>query len=226
MLFSQYLFQDGKPFKTTIRNYKESDFDQLIDIQKECFPPPFPSDLWWKKDQLANHVRIFSGGAICAEVDGELAGSITTLIVNNYGEVHTWEEVTDNGSIGTHDPNGNVLYVVDISVRPKYRKSGIGKLLMQSLYHLVVHLQLEAVLGGSRMPGYNKVKDIMSPQNYLDGIITCEHDDPVVSFLMKAGRSPIKLLPNYLDDPESADFGVLMEWKNPFLRKSNIFSEN
>ncbi|WP_408007004.1 GNAT family N-acetyltransferase [Pseudalkalibacillus sp. A8] len=223
MLYSQYLYQDDKPFKTTIRNYNASDFNQLIDIQKECFPPPFPSDLWWTKDQLANHVHIFPDGAICAEVEGELAGSITTLIADNHGEDHTWEEVTDNGSIGTHDPNGNVLYVVDISVRHKYRKTGMGKLLMQSLYHLVVHLQLEAVLGGSRMPGYEKVKNQMSPQKYFEGIITGEHNDPVVSFLMKAGRSPIKLLPNYLDDPESDDFGVLMEWKNPFLEKRKHF---
>ncbi|MGP4080480.1 GNAT family N-acetyltransferase [Pseudalkalibacillus sp. R45] len=217
MFFTQYLFQNDKPFKTTIRNYTDSDFEQLIDIQKECFPPPFPSDLWWTKEQLENHVRLFPDGAICAEVDGELAGSITTLIVNNHGEAHTWEEITDNGSIGTHAPTGNALYVVDISVRPRYRKTGLGKLLMQALYHLVVELKLESVLGGSRMPGFDKVKDQMDPQVYLDRVIRGESKDPVVSFLMKAGRTPVKLMPNYLDDPESGNYGVLMQWKNPFF---------
>ncbi|MCF6138025.1 GNAT family N-acetyltransferase [Pseudalkalibacillus berkeleyi] len=220
MQFSQYLFYKDLPFKTTIRNYTNNDFDQLIAIQKECFPPPFPSDLWWTKDQLASHLRHFPKGAICAEVDGILAGSITTLIVDYNGEDHTWNEITDNGSIGTHQTFGNVLYVVDISVRPKFRGTGVGRLLMQSLFHLVVELKLEAVLGGSRMPGYEKVKDHMTPEKYLAEIITGSYKDPVVSFLMKTGRTPVKLLPNYLDDPESANYGVLMEWKNPFLEKS------
>ncbi len=220
MQFSQYLFQGDRPIKTTIRNYTENDFEQLIQIQKECFPPPFPSDLWWTEDQLSNHIRLFPEGAICAEIGEEMAGSITTLIVNHQGEDHTWEEITGDGSISTHDPNGNALYVVDISVRPKYRKTGIGKLLMQALFHLVVELKLDSVLGGSRMPGYEKVKDQLSPNEYLESIMEGTRKDPVVSFLMKAGRTPVKLLPNYLDDPESANYGVLMEWKNPFLEKS------
>lgn len=222
MRYSQFLFNQGKPFKTTIRNYTKDDFAHLINIQQECFPPPFPSELWWTEDQLANHVCLFSKGAVCAEVDGELAGSVTTLIVDYDGGDHRWEEITDNGSIRTHNPDGNVLYVVDISVRPKFRGTGMGQLLIQSLFHLVVELKLEAVVGGSRMPGYDKVREQMTPEDYLASIMKGSHTDPVVSFLLKAGRSPIKLLPNYLDDPESANFGVLMDWKNPFLEKSKL----
>ncbi|WP_349407954.1 GNAT family N-acetyltransferase [Pseudalkalibacillus sp. SCS-8] len=220
MLLTQYLFQADKPLKTTIRNYTEADFNELIDIQKECFPPPFPSDLWWSEDQLGSHIRHFPQGAICAEINGEIAGSITTLIITYKGQDHTWEEITDNGSIVTHDPHGNALYVVDISVRPKYRKTGLGKLLMQSLYHLVVELKLESVLGGSRMPGYERVKDKLTPEHYVESILNGERKDPVVTFLMKAGRTPVKLLPDYLDDPESANYGLLMEWKNPFFEKT------
>lgn len=101
----------------------------LIDIQRECFPPPFPAELWWKEEQLENHVRLFPEGALCAEIGGRLVGSMTALIVSfEPGRLrHTWAEMTDNGYIGNHDPRGNTLYIVDISVRPDSRGLGIGK---------------------------------------------------------------------------------------------------
>ncbi|GLB59484.1 hypothetical protein NCCP133_16170 [Cytobacillus sp. NCCP-133] len=66
----------------TIRSYTKADFDDLIEIQSECFPPPFPSELWWNKEQLNNHTELFPEGALCIEVDGILAGSLTGLIVD------------------------------------------------------------------------------------------------------------------------------------------------
>lgn len=42
-----YVPNESKPFPAMIRNYREEDFAELIRIQKECFPPPFPEELWW-----------------------------------------------------------------------------------------------------------------------------------------------------------------------------------
>ncbi len=115
-----YLFYDNKPVKTFFRQYTEDDFEQLIAIQRESFPPPFPPELWWNKAQLHNHVTIFPEGALCAEIDGTIIGSITGLIVqfDPLHPHHTWEEITNNGYIHNHNPNGNTLYVVDICVAP------------------------------------------------------------------------------------------------------------
>jgi len=41
--------------------------------------------------------------------------------------------------------------------------------------------------------------------------------DPVVTFLMRCGRTPLKVVANYLEDEESRNYAALMEWKNPFL---------
>lgn len=139
-----FVFDQEKPVPVVIRNYTQEDFDELIQIQSECFPPPFPSELWWNKEQLSNHVLRFPEGAMCIEVEGTLAGSLTGLVVNfspNHME-HTWEEITDHGYIKNHDPSGNTLYIVDISVRPKYRKLGLGKLMMQAMYQVVIQKNL------------------------------------------------------------------------------------
>lgn len=150
-----FIFQDNQSYPVVIRNYTQEDFDELIKIQSECFPPPFPSELWWDKEQLTNHVSLFPEGALCIEVGGELAGSMTSLIVDFDPEhpQHTWEEVTDNGYIRNHNPNGNTLYIVDIAVRPSFRKYGLGKLMMQAMYHLVIQLGLERLLGGGADAG-------------------------------------------------------------------------
>ena len=203
---------------TLFENYGEADFAGLIRVQQESFPPPFPSELWWNEQQLSNHVRLFPAGAICAKVDGEVVGSVTGLVMNwTPGDAsHTWAEVTDSGYIRTHDANGNTLYIVDISVRPAFRKLGIGKALMHCMYDVVSHLGLARVLGGARMPRYHEHAATMTPEQYLESIVAGEIQDPIVTFLMRCGRVPVRVVHDYLDDEESANCAVLMEWRNPF----------
>lgn len=213
-----FVFDQDNPIPAVIRNYQQQDFPALIKIQQESFPPPFPSELWWNEEQLTNHVTLFPEGALCIEVDGEMAGSMTGLLVdfNPAHPDHTWEEITDNGYIRNHNPNGDTLYVVDIGVRPAYRKLGLGKWLMQSMYDVVIHKRLKRLLGGGRIPGYHKVADEMSPEQYLEAVIKGELKDPVITFLLRCGRTPVKVAPNYLEDQESCNYAALMEWKNPF----------
>ncbi|OES45728.1 GNAT family N-acetyltransferase [Domibacillus iocasae] len=212
-----FAFQGEKPVKAIVRNYTEQDFDGLINVQKAAFPPPFPQELLWDKNQLDHHVKLFPEGALCIEINGEIAGSITTLIVQyETGNTHSWEEITDNGFIRTHDPNGNTLYVVDICVKPAFRKLGLAKKMVQAMYETVVHLNLDRLLGGGRMPGYYKYANKLTPEQYIQKVTEGEISDPVITFLMRAGRVPVDVMQDYLEDAESKNYAALMEWKNPF----------
>lgn len=214
----QYFHDSEKTYKGKIRSYKEKDIPDLIQIQKESFPPPFPQELWWNEEQLKSHISRFPDGALCVEIEGEVAGSMTGLIVDLMsGEQHTWEEITDNGYIKNHRPYGNTLYVVDICVKPKFRKLGLGKWLMLSMYEVVIHHKLEKLAGGGRMPGYHKVANEMSPDIYIQKVIEGELKDPVISFLLRCGRVPAGIMKEYIEDEESLNHSVLMEWRNPFL---------
>ncbi|MCM3785502.1 GNAT family N-acetyltransferase [Neobacillus mesonae] len=213
-----FIISEGKPIPVVIRNYAEADFNELIAIQAECFPPPFPAELLWNKEQLSNHITLFPQGALCVEVDGTLAGSMTGLgafFDPNHPE-HSWSEATDEGYIRNHRPDGDTLYVVDISVRPAFRKLGIGQLLMQAMYHVVIQEGMKRLLGGGRMPGYHKAADSMSAAAYLSAVVAGELRDPVISFLLRCGRTPVTVVADYLDDEESCNYGALMEWRNPF----------
>ncbi|MCY8032341.1 GNAT family N-acetyltransferase [Bacillus sonorensis] len=204
--------------KVEIRNYSYEDIPALISLQKECFPPPFPEELLWNEKQLRSHVDVFQEGALCAVAAGRIIGSMTGLIVHFDPDHprHKWEEATDHGYIRNHVSRGNSLYVVDISVSPSYRKLGIGKWLMQTMYELTVFKGLERLLGGGRIPHYHQSAESLSPEQYVQAVLDGKKRDPVLSFLLHCGRSPLCIIPDYLDDEESLGHAVLMEWKNPF----------
>ncbi|WP_422122597.1 GNAT family N-acetyltransferase [Planococcus sp. X10-3] len=215
----QFVFQGKKVHKAIIRNYREEDFKGLIEIQRECFPPPFPDELLWNEKQLANHLAYYPEGALCVEIGGELAGSLTGMLTDfdpNHLD-HSWEEVTDHGYITTHNPYGKSFYIVDIGVKPAFRKMELGKLLQQAAYERVIEDHLERVIGGGRMPGFKQFSKDMSAEQYAEGVLAGEMKDPVITFLMRSGRTPVKLVADYLDDEDSGDYAMLMEWRNPFL---------
>lgn len=214
-----YAFDDKKPVPVIIRNYREQDFAEMIRIQAEAFPPPYPSELWWNEEQLRSHIALFPEGALCAEINGELAGSVTGLKIryNAQEAAHSWAEVTDNGYLRTHRPDGDTLYIADICVRPKYRKLGLGKELIQSLYHVVVEQRLQRLLGAGRMPGYHLHADEMTADQYLAAVVEGRLSDPVISFLLRCGRTPVGVAADYLEDEESKNYAALMEWRNPFF---------
>ncbi len=221
MLKQLYMMSEGKPILMSIRNYTADDVEQLIEVQRQAFPPPFPEELWWNKEQLQAHIDRFPQGALCAEVDGQLVGSMTGLIVDwqSYGNRHSWEQITDSGYIGNHNPRGDTLYNVDICIVPSFRKSGAGKWLMQSMYETVVQLQLKKLMGGARMPGFaaKHAETGCTPEQYVEHIVSGVWKDPVVTFLLRCGRMPYHIAYEYLDDEESANLALLMEWKNPFI---------
>ncbi|WP_420540636.1 GNAT family N-acetyltransferase [Paenibacillus kyungheensis] len=221
---SCYVFHNRTPYPAIVRSYTQKDFEHLIEIQRAAFPPPYPSELWWNTEQLHEHITRFPQGALCIEIDGVLAGSMTSLLIDfdpNHPQ-HTWEEVTDNGYIRNHQPTGDTLYVADLCVHPHYRQWGLGKLLMQSMYEVVTAMGLTRLLGAGRMPGYHQVAQDYTPQQYVEAITQGTLYDPVISFLLRCGRTPLTIIEHYLDDEESLHYAVLMEWQNPLLITRNL----
>ncbi|WP_062051457.1 GNAT family N-acetyltransferase [Bacillus sp. JCM 19034] len=201
--------------KLTIRPYTQEDFEQLLDVQKEAFPPPFPEELWWSKDQIASHIDTFPEGAILAEIDGTVVGSATSTLIRFNGEPHTWEEIADNGYIvNSFQSNGDSLYGIDVCVRPSYRGKGIAKALYEARKELVRTNGYKRFLAGCRIPNYYQYANEFDVQSYIKAVEAGEISDLVLTFMLKQGLTPIQALPNYLIDEESLHYGVLVEWKN------------
>lgn len=202
----------------TVRPYTMEDFNGLIDVQREAFPPPFPEDLWWSREQIAAHVEVFPEGALLAEWNGHIVGSATSLIIHYDGSPHTWAEVADQGYIRTsHIPDGDSLYGIDVCVRPSFRGKGIAKALYEARKELVTRLGLTRFLAGCRIPGFHRYADHMSAAEYVERVTNGEIYDMVLSFMIKQGLTPLQILDHYVEDEESLNKAVLVEWRNPIV---------
>ncbi|MDQ0207105.1 GNAT family N-acetyltransferase [Alkalicoccobacillus murimartini] len=199
--------------KVTVRPYTIDDYDALLSIQKEAFPPPFPSDLWWLPEQIQSHVEIFPEGGLIVEVNGVPAGSATSLLVQFDGSNHTWEEVSDSGYIRrSHQPDGDSLYGIDLCVRPSMRGQGIAQALYEARKQTVRNLNLTRFIAACRIPGYHHHAEQQTVQDYVHAVQAGTLKDQVLCFMLKQGLTPLSILPNYVDDEESLNYAVLVEW--------------
>jgi ribosomal protein S18 acetylase RimI-like enzyme len=199
-----------------VRPYILDDFDALLRVQREAFPPPFPEELLWKREQIEAHTSVYPEGAMVAVCDGEIAGSATSLRVTYTGAPHTWEEISAKGYIrGSHEPDGDSLYGIDLCVRPAYRGKGIAHALYEARKQLVMHSGLKRFIAGCRIPGYRNVSKQLSAAEYVRLVADGERHDLVLSFMLKQGMLPLQVLDDYLEDAESCDKAILVEWANP-----------
>jgi predicted amidohydrolase len=121
----------------------------------------------------------------------------------------------------THDPNGDVLYGVDIFVDPDYRDMRLGRRLYEARKELCRNLNLRAIVAGGRMPGYKQHSDKMSPQEYIEAVKRKELYDPIMTFQLNNDFDVKQVLTDYLpEDKESRGFATLLEWSNIYYDHS------
>ncbi len=123
--------------KMIIRPMEHKDIKDILKMQAVCFPGMEP----WKVDHLESHLEVFPEGQLVAEFDGEIIGSCSSLIINfdEYDDRHTWDDVTDNGYITNHNPDGYNLYGIEVMVHPDYRRMKVGHRLYEARKELARH---------------------------------------------------------------------------------------
>ena len=107
--------------KVEIRNLQMEDYEQLFKSFYRVYSDG--SDLFWTRAQIAKLIEIFPEGQIVILVDGKAVGCALSIIVD-YTLVkgqHTYSLVTGNETFNTHNPDGNILYGIEVFVHPAYR---------------------------------------------------------------------------------------------------------
>lgn len=196
-----------------VRPYTLGDLPGLLKIQAECFPPPFPPELWWKREQIASHVERFPTGALCVEDGGQLLASATALIIafDPAHPQHTWADVADGGYLGTHRADGDTMYGIDMAVRPAWRGRGVARMLYQARFDLVRRLGLKRFLAGSRLAGWHR-HQYLTQEQYAEEVAAGRLVDPVITPQLRSGLHPVAFLHGYIEDVESGHAALLMEW--------------
>jgi GNAT superfamily N-acetyltransferase len=207
--------------KIKIRQAKIEDIPQILEVEKAAWGEGRAATF----EMFESRIKTFPHGNLVALANNKIIGVMATQIMNYDLEKNafTWYEATDNGYIKkTHDPKGDTLYGVDLSVHPLYQNKGVGKKLMISVGKLAIKYNLKQGVLGARIPNYHKYADKIKVEDYVKinkNEKTNIPPDPELMFYQKLGLKIVKVIPNYFDDPESLNYGVLMVWKNPFYNK-------
>ena len=200
-------------WKTVVRPLTIDDFDALVEMQKACFPG-MPT---WKREHIESQIATFPEGQLCVEIDGQLAASASSLIVEYDPslEWHNWQAVADNGYIRNHKPKGDTLYGIEIMVHPDYRGMKLSRRLYDSRKELCRRMNLARIIIAGRIPGYHQHAEEMTAGEYIDQVVEKAVYDPVLTAQLSNGFSVQGLIANYLPtDSDSRGYATFLEWRN------------
>ncbi len=201
--------------KIILRNLRMQDYPRLVEVMNKAYASLGSKP--WQKDQIKTLLKKFPAGQLCIELNGELVACALSLIVDydSHGDQHTYTQITDDYKFNTHDPEGDVLYGIDIFVDPACRGMRLGRRLYDARKELCENLNLRAIIAGGRIPGYVEHADKLSPKEYIEKVKNREIFDPIFTFQLANDFHVRKFIKNYLDfDRESVGFATLIEWNN------------
>jgi predicted amidohydrolase/ribosomal protein S18 acetylase RimI-like enzyme len=213
---------DGRPASKRLREFEQKvalrplrleDFDQLVEMQRLCFP----NMATWTREQIASAIQHFPEGQLCIEYKGKVVASTSSLIVDfdEYSNWHNWREISDNGYIRNHDYSGETMYGIEIMVHPEYRGLKLARRLYEARKELARRFNCANMIVGGRIPGYHKYADEMSAREYAEKVIHGGLYDPVLTTQIANGFVLKRLIPNYFpSDDASRGYATFLEWTN------------
>ena len=203
-----------------IRHLKIDDYKELKASMMEAYPN-WPG-AYWKESHLQKLLEVFPDGQIAVVVNGVVVGSALSLIIkyDHFGDEHTYKEITGNYTFNTHTPKGDVLYGIEVFIKPAYRGLRLGRRLYDARKELCEKFNLKAVVFGGRIPYYHKYEKELSPKEYIQQVKLKEIYDPTLTFQLANDFHVKKILTDYMPgDEESKNYAVLLEWDNIYYTK-------
>lgn len=196
------------------------DYDQIKNAMVEAYSNMPES--YWKEDHIKTLIEKFPEGQVGIKIDNELAGCALSIVVDykKFDAKHTYKQITGGYTFDTHESEGDVLYGIDVFIRPKFRGMRLARRLYDYRKELCERLNLKSILFGGRIPQFHKYSSQMTPKEYIEEVRKKEIHDPVLDFQLSNDFHPKQILKGYLEgDKESNEFAVLLEWNNIFFEK-------
>jgi len=205
--------------RVSIRPLQSDDYEQLSQTFTRTYTDG--SDIFWTRDQIEKLIRIFPEGQVVTVADNKIVGCALSIIVD-YDRVkndHTYEMVTGHETFDTHNPDGNILYGIEVFIHPSYRGLRLGRRMYDYRKELCETLNLKAIMFGGRIPNYHKYAEKIRPKEYIEKVRKKEIFDPVLTFQLSNDFHVRKVMTNYLpNDEESKHFACLLQWDNIYYQ--------
>ena len=203
--------------RIVIRNAAPEHFAGISEIAAMIYPDISP----WNDEHLRSHLSAFPQGQFVAveQRSGLVVGVCSGLVIDwdRQPDTSSWNALTADGYYTNHDPvSGSTLFAADAMVRPGFQGQGIGKRLYQrGRFDLARQLGLWRVVAGSRLRGYHRYADRMTPEEYTAQVVRGTLNDPTLSFQLHMGFRVTSVIGGYFTgDPESLGYAAIIEWLN------------
>ena len=155
---------------------------------------------YWKEHQIKTLIDKFPDGQVVIKVNNQIAGCALSIIVDydKFEDQHTYKEITGDFTFNTHKKSGDVLYGIDVFIKPEFRGLRLARRLYDYRKELCEKLNLKGIAFGGRIPNYHKYAAEMSPKAYIAKVKRKEIHDPVFNFQISNDFHPARVLKNYL----------------------------
>ena len=190
---------------------------EFVRINSEAWPPPVPERYLWTQEKVLAQFENCPYLLFCAFLNGKVVGTLSAIYTTEAEALntHDWEKMSGDGTFSTHRPDGDCAFGADLSVPPGAIAG--EKLFEFGIFSGVVLANRKGVFLGSRVPRYHKYAHSMSIEAYV-GLGKEKTRDPEIRLYESGGFRVVKVIPGYMEDPDSLNYGVLMFWKNPYYR--------
>lgn len=208
--------------KLNLRNLVVEDYADIKKIMDMLYPDMGGA---WPEQKFRRQLKTFPKGQICIEDNGAVVAAAFSLVVDydKFGDQHTYDQITGNANLTTHDPNGDVLYGMEVVVLPEYQGMRLGRRLYEARKELCQSLNLKSIVAGGRIPNYESYAKNMSPQKYIKMVRKKEIYDPILTFQLSNDFEVKRVLKNYLpEDKQSKGFATLLEWTNLYYEAKEL----
>ena len=185
----------------------------------------------WKEtpateEMVVSRINTFPEGQIVAETNirgggGRIIGYNSAIYIkyNIKNPIpKTWKEFTDNGRCTeSHKIQNPIGFGVNLTVDEGYHNQGVATRLIWRQLNIGIRFNKRGCILGAMCPGYHKYFDKMNVEDYVG---TRREDgsrlDPELRLYEREGFRYLTIVPEYIPDEKSCNYGVLMYIKNPF----------
>lgn len=203
--------------KIEIQNLKLEHYKQLIDVMKASYPD-WQGGLW-DSNSIEKLIRQFPEGQFVILNNDKVVGTAFSIIIkyDDFGDNHTYKQITGNYTFSTHNPKGDVLYGIEVFIHPDYRGLRLGRRLYDARKELCEKCNLKAIVFGGRIPNYYQYANELTPKEYIEKVKRKEIYDPVLTFQLSNDFHVKKVLQHYIpEDGESGEYATLLQWDNVY----------
>lgn len=200
-----------------VRPMLAEDIPGVVELQRACFPAPFPSELLWQPEHIERHLLAFPEGQLVAISHGRVIGSASAAIISeaSWFAHADWERTLGGPFFTNYDPDGSTLYGADISVHPDHRGAGVARALYKSRFDLVRSRNLARFGTACRMPGCARwiaMRPGATVNDYALEVAAGRVSDRTLTPLLRVGLRFVCTIDGYMQDQESCDAAALLEW--------------